>query len=49
MLDWIKQKCIYGWKPGAIKTVVLEGELHEVPVLNHTDNPWKLWAKQKQE
>jgi hypothetical protein len=29
--------------------VVLEGELHEVPVLNRTDKPWKLWETYSEE
>ena len=43
MLHWIREKCTYGWKPGAINTVILAGVVYEVPMLNRTEKPWKLW------
>ncbi len=43
ILHWIREKCTYGWKPGALKKVVFAGKVYELPLLNRTENPRKLW------
>jgi hypothetical protein len=43
MLDFIKEKCALGWKPGVINNHNIGNETHELPVLTRTDKSWQLW------
>jgi hypothetical protein len=42
MLHWIREKCTYGWKPGALKKILIAGKMYDFPLLNRTEKPWKL-------
>ena len=50
MLDWIKDRCPLGWKPGVIKRVVAGGEEYKFNVLQRAgkkSDMWKLFAVDK--